>query len=572
MTQYHFSIENPQHQYIQVKASIDVRDEITMLQFPSWRPGRYELGNFAKNVRSFHVFDASGKKIAFHKTAKDIWECATKGIHEIIVYYSYYAHELNSGSSFLNEEMLYVNPVNCCVFVVGREDEPCELKVAVPEKWIYAGALHHENNVLSAKSFHELADSPFIFAQTISHAVYEVKNIQFHVWMHGVVRPNWNKLIPDFKAFTQLQMENFGEFPAKEYHFLIHVSPARAYHGVEHQASTVIHIGPSVDLYSEVYDDLLGVCSHELYHAWNVKSIRPIEMFPYDYTRENYSSLGYLCEGVTTYMGDFYLFQSKVYSEQQYLHELEKLLHKHFDNFGRFNYSVAESSFDTWLDGYESGAPGRKVSIYTEGALIALMTDVFIMKHTHNKRCLHDVMKGLYYNYYLKNKGVSEEDYQKEIENIAGTSFEEIEKNFIHGTTSFETALVDALLYLGLKLEMKPAHSISHAEWGMKATKNHQELWEIKSIYPGSTVDVVGLMVGDKIIALNNVFLEGDLDKWIAHFAEETIHLTIVRSGKLIEKTLPQLNKNFYLTYSLSKIENPSAEQKRAFEKWSGNA
>jgi predicted metalloprotease with PDZ domain len=390
--------------------------------------------------------------------------------------------------------------------------------------------------------------------------------------MHGVVRPNWNKLIPDFKAFTQLQMENFGEFPVKEYHFLIHVSPVRAYHGVEHQASTVIHIGPSVDLYSEVYDDLLGVCSHELYHAWNVKSIRPIEMFPYDYTKENYSPLGYLCEGVTTYMGDFYLFQSKVYSEQQYLHELEKLLHKHFDNFGRFNYSVAESSFDTWLDGYEAGAPGRKVSIYTEGALIALMTDVFIMKHTHNKRCLHDVMKVLYYNYYLKNKGVSEGDYQKEIENITGASLAQIEQDFIHGTTSFETGLVDAFNYLGLKLEMKPTHSISHAEWGMKASKNHQELWEIKSIYPGSTVDVVGLMVGDKIIALNNVFLEGELDKWISHFADETIRLTIVRSGKLIEKTLPQLNKNFYLTYSLSKIENPSAEQKRAFEKWSGNA
>ncbi|MBK6527068.1 MAG: hypothetical protein IPG07_16880 [Crocinitomicaceae bacterium] len=102
----------------------------------------------------------------------------------------------------------------------------------------------------------------------------------------------------------------------------------------------------------EGYDDLLGVCSHELYHAWNVKTIRPADMLPYDYSKENYSRLGYVCEGVTTYMGDLFLAEAGVRDFVWYRKELEKLLQKHFDNFGRFNYSVAESSFDTWLDGY----------------------------------------------------------------------------------------------------------------------------------------------------------------------------------------------------------------------------
>ena len=92
-------------------------------------------------------------------------------------------------------------------------------------------------------------------------------------------------------------------------------------------------------MFDEVYSDLLGVSSHELYHTWNVKAIRPIELFPYDFTKENYSELGYLCEGVTTYMGDLFLLKSKVFTEEEYFNELDKQLQKHFDNPGRFNYS-----------------------------------------------------------------------------------------------------------------------------------------------------------------------------------------------------------------------------------------
>ena len=141
-------------------------------------------------------------------------------------------------------------------------------------------------------------------------------------------------------------------------------------------------LGPSYVVFDAVYPDLLGVSSHELYHTWNVKAIRPIELFPYDFTKENYSELGYLCEGVTTYMGDLFLFKSNVFSEEEYFNELNQQLQKHFDNPGRFNYSVAASSFDTWLDGYVPGVPNRKVSIYTEGCLIALVCDLMIIHHS----------------------------------------------------------------------------------------------------------------------------------------------------------------------------------------------
>lgn len=273
MNHYSFSIENPQQQYIRIKAVFDVREDVTHIQFPAWRPGRYELGNFAKNVRSFQVFDQHAKKIPFHKTTKDSWECHTKGLEEIHVYYSYYAHELNAGSTFLDEDMLYVNPVNCCAFIVGRENEACELHLSIPSQWSYAGAIENKNGVLNAKSFHELADTPFICAKTLYHNTYQVGKTIFNVWMRGTVRPEWDKLLTNFKAFSEKQIEKYGEFPSENYHFLIHVSPTRAYHGVEHHASTVIHLGPGTELFDSVYTDLLGTYYYFVKRHKNPKSI-----------------------------------------------------------------------------------------------------------------------------------------------------------------------------------------------------------------------------------------------------------------------------------------------------------
>ena len=182
-------------------------------------------------------------------------------------------------------------------------------------------------------------------------------------------------------------------------------------------------ITPAKEINKSLYKELLGVCSHELYHTWNVKSIRPLDMFPYDFSCENYSELGYIYEGITTYMGDLFLLKSKVFSIEQYFDELNNQLQRHFDNMGRFNYSVAESSFDTWLDGYVQGAPGRKVSIYVEGCLLAFIADVKILKATAGKYGLDEVMKRLYFNYAIKGKGITENDYRKELEQISGLSF-----------------------------------------------------------------------------------------------------------------------------------------------------
>ncbi len=567
MTKYFFSCENPSQQYISIKTIFQVNSNSTILHLPSWRPGRYELGNFAKNLKGFKVFNQNNKVLSFKKLVKDAWEVDTTGVTEIRVEYSYFASELNAGSTFLNEDQLYVNPVNCCLFTDDTKEDSIEIQLNIPNEWRVAGSMKQTENRLIATNFEELADSPFICSNSLQYNQYEVNGTIFHIWLNGEVKPDWKRLVKDFKAFTSKQMEKFMEFPVTEYHFLIHILPYKAYHGVEHQRSTVITLGPSYEVFQSLYKELLGVSSHELYHTWNVKAIRPSEMFPYDFTKENYSELGYICEGVTTYMGDLFLYKSDVFTLDQYLLEMNKQLQKHFDNHGRFNYSVAESSFDTWLDGYVPGAPARKVSIYTEGCLLAFVTDVMLLQATDDQFGLDTVMKRLYFDFYLKGKGVSEADYKAVLENVSGISFDAFFEDFVHGNRPYESILTEAFEYIGLELHHKPSSFYSHGRLGFKTVPQGSN-FIVKVIYPGSPANLGGLMLEDEIIAVNEYACLGELDKWLRYFDNDLKHITILRAGKIIQKTLPEVDRNFYMEYEVKKLEKMNTPQIKAFDAW----
>jgi predicted metalloprotease with PDZ domain len=567
MVTYSLSIEHANQQYIQFQVRFDTNNDTTIVRLPSWRPGRYELGNFAKNVKGFKVYNDQNKRIDATKITKDAWQVDTTSTQFIRVQYAYFSMDLNAGSTFLSKDQLYVNPVNCFVFTDEQKDAPTSMNLEIPAAWEVAGSMKKQGEEYFAKDFDELADSPFICSPALQHDSYMSGGTLFHLWFNGEVKPDWNRLKKDFQAFTDKQIEKFTEFPVDEYHFLFQILPNKAYHGVEHCKSTVITLGPSYEVFGALYKELLGVSSHELYHTWNVKSIRPIEMFPYDFTKENYSRLGYICEGVTTYMGDLFLLKSNVFSLDQYLLEFNAQLQKHFDNHARFNYSVGESSFDTWLDGYVPGAPGRKVSIYTEGCLLAFVMDVMILRETKNKFSLDDVMSRLYFDYALKGKGVSEDDYLAELKNISGLDFGPFFKEFVHGTNPYEAIITESLDYLGLELFHRPSKSYSAGRLGFKTIPTNGN-FVVSALYPSGPADLGGLMQGDEIMAVNGYLCAGELDKWLNYFDNDAKRLTILRAGRVIEMTLPEVNRNFYSEYSVVVLEKPNGPQIKALENW----
>ncbi|HEY4800540.1 MAG TPA: M61 family peptidase, partial [Bacteroidia bacterium] len=262
---YIFSYSDPQKHFIDIEFIADkLSGEETTVQLPAWRPGRYELGNFAKNIKEFFPKDEKGNALAFHKITKDCWMINTKGAKELHLRYSYYAVDLNAGSTYLDDKQLYVNPVNCCVYIPNQINTKCEVEIKVPDSYrIATSMLGNEKykRILTTKDYHELADSPFIASASLKHNMFVMDGVEFNLWFQGECKPNWAKIINDFFIFINEQFVTMkGPIPVDEYHFLFQILPYRFHHGVEHLASTVIAIGPSYEIMrGDIFLELLSV-------------------------------------------------------------------------------------------------------------------------------------------------------------------------------------------------------------------------------------------------------------------------------------------------------------------------
>jgi predicted metalloprotease with PDZ domain len=569
---------NPHHQhFVEIELVVPVNGDKTIVQSAAWRPGRYELGNFTKNIRGWNAFDGGGKRLNFRKITKDQWEVETKGVRELHVKYSYYAADLNAGSTYVDDRQLYMNPVNCCMYIAEKMHESLQMEILLPEGYRIATAMKKGGekqegklvrHVLYAENFEELGDSPLICSATLKHNAFVMDGIEFNLWIQGECKPDWAKIINDFFIFINEMVLMMKGSPIKEYHFLFHILPYKYHHGVEHLASTVIVMGPSYNfMKEELYNDFLGISCHELFHSWNIKTIRPVEMYPYDYTKENYSRLGYVYEGITTYYGDYLLLRAGVFSEFEYLKANQREVQKHFDNFGRFNLSVADSSFDTWLDGYVAGIPFRKVSIYTEGSMLAFITDMFIRKHSANKKNLDDVMRILY-EMAKQGKPYSEADYKRIVDEVAGTSFDDIFNNYINTAADLEKPFREALGHIGMVLHTSPAKKFCERHWGLKVLEEGAR-YKVTSIAPGSPAEGSGICVGDEIVTVNGHILKANFHDWCAYYEGEDIYLIVLSDQIRREvKISPMPGKEFFPLYHMTKTRSANLEQQAAYRIW----
>ncbi len=583
--------QNHQH-FIDVEMIMEAVAGKLKIQLPSWRPGRYELSNYAKNVRNWRATDSKGKALDFSKITKDLWEVDVPLNMELHILYSYYAADLDAGNSYLDDLQLFVNPANCCMYVPDKRGEAIQLNLVLPDNYQVATAMKQDKPVaykalknenrqkisqsvfsLKAADYDELADSPFIASQSLKHNMFIMDGIEFHLWIQGECKPDWAKIINDFFIFINEQVNMMKGCPVKEYHFLFHLMPNKCFHGVEHLGSTDISIGPTYNfMKEEMYNNFLGISCHEFFHCWNIKSIRPAEMFPYDYTKENYSRLGYVCEGVTTYYGNYLLYRSGVFNEIQYLKSVKGEVQKHFDNYGRFNLSVALSSFDTWLDGYTAGVPGRKVSIYTEGGLLAFITDMFIRKNTQNKKSLDNVMQALYHDYALQGKPYTEGDYLKIVERMATRSFAEIFETYFNKPADLLKPLIEAMNWLGMELYKSAGRKYYERFWGMKTSEDHGNghgSVKVSAVAPDSPAAAAGIFPGDEIIIINGHQIKNNFNDWCEYYNEEEVQLTVITAQQQRNIKIAHFpGKEYYPCYHVFKKRDATLEQKAAYRHW----
>jgi len=563
---YAISYQNPHKHFIDIELQIeDIHQDSVQLQLPAWRPGRYELSNFARNIQHFESFNEKGASLKFKKVNKERWEIETHGFNKITVKYNYYAAQMDAGGCWLDEEQLYINFIACIMYLPGREHEACSVKLEIPKDYQIACGLPKKGHLLLAEDFYHLADSPLIASKSLIHKSYKTEKNQFTIWIQGYLNPDWQRILADFKKFTEEQIKIFGEFPEDDYHFLYQILPYRHYHGVEHRNSTIITLGPSEIFNSSgMYTQFLGISSHELFHAWNIIKIRPAEMMPYDLTKENYFTTGFVAEGVTTYYGDLMLVRSGVIDISQYFTEINSLFKKHFENWGRFNLSLTESSFDMWVDGYVQGTPNRKVSIYGKGAVVALILDLEIRIATNHKKSLDDVMKMMYQEFGKKNRGYTIHDYQFIVEKVADTSFKEYFEDCIEGITHIEKKISQDLHAFGCDLEVLPSPMATERVFGF-STNQKDGKTIIENIEPGSIADQT-LTREDEIIAVDSFKVSGNIQELLSNRKKAT--LTFFRKNKLMTTEIEAEKKTYFKQYRITKRKDASEVEKNNFKKW----
>ena len=564
------SYQKPHQHWLDFELTFsDLDQDKTYLQLPAWRPGRYELGNFAKNIQKFTVTDANGQLVPFRKVTKDRWEVDTESIESIQVKYNYYAAEMNAGSTYLDDEQLYINFVNCMLYSEEQLDLPYHINLKIPQEYeIACGLKKLDTHTLEAPSFYHLAESPLIASPTLTHWQYEVAGHRFHLWFQGQCLLNEEQTINRFRAFTQNQIQMMGEFPADEYHFLYQFLPYRAYHGVEHFNSTVIALGPSEGIVenSTTYADFLGVSSHELFHTWNIIRIRPKEMCPYDYTQENYFPTGFIAEGVTTYYGDLFLVRSGVITKEEYFLELNKLFKRHFENFGRFNHSLVESSFDLWLDGYSAGIPHRKVSIYVKGALVSLILDLTLRDCTEQEHSLDTFMRYLWDYFGKQECGYHLADVQKLVDDLSGGQIDNYFDRFIYGKEPMEITLNQLLYKVGCQLDIAENALHSEGTFGFRANKVGEK-WLVQRIEPGSVADE-HLALNDELLAINGTQIQDSVEELLA--GHQTVKLDIVRNQQTRTLELTTQEDRYFKVYTIAQRNDATEAEKQVFENWLG--
>ena len=563
---YKISYQEPLSHFVNIVAEIPSEDCTYIdLLLPAWRPGRYELANYAENIRGIKASDSMQQPLPIRKRSRNKWRISNTSNSSLIkVSYQYYANQLDAGGSLLNDQQLYLNFINCLLYRKELMNDPCSVELKVAGDCKIACGLPRKGRRLVANSYYQLVDAPVIASKHLVQWRFQQHGVPFSIWVLGTHQLNKPKLIRAFKAFSREQINTMGSFPEKEYHFLILAPNLKIYHGVEHATSTVIALGPGKELHKKLYPELLGVSSHELFHCWNVLRIRPKEMLPYDFSKETYFETGLVAEGVTTYYGDLFLLRSGVFNQAQYFKEIDKLFKRHFENEGRHYASLTESSLDLWVDGYRKSAPGRKVSIYTKGALVALMTDLTIRKHTDHGKSLDQVMRYLWENFGQKNIGYTLNDYKNICKQMAGVSLQRFFGDYVEGLTPLEQGINDLLAEVGCQMITVPSKQLCEKVFGFSVLM-HQQQWSVTQVLP-RTPAYGKLSEQDLLIKVNGKAPTKNLNSIID--PSKNLKLVVKRSGETTKVILTPDDQEYFRQYHIRKIKNPSARQREGFLQW----
>jgi predicted metalloprotease with PDZ domain len=468
----------------------------------SWRPGRYIFQNFAAGVIAFVARDAAGNSLKVRKASKDSWKirCQTS---TLTLSYLFNAGVLDAGSTYLGEDLWVLNPINFVGFTQQSLNEKHEIVLqGVEPSWNYAVALPRSGNAFIAQDFHELADSPFIVSPRLQKRHFQTRGVNFYVniYHQDVVSDEiWNYLLGELPKIVTVQIDVFKECPVKSYDFLYCFVPMEIRHAVEHSKSAMFVLDrASIGSVSAVKSKLLPISAHETWHIWNVKTIRPKEMTPYDYTRAPATDMHWFSEGITDYYTQYTLLKAGLISREAFMTYFENLFASLDNNPASKYQSPAQNSMDSWLTGSAYAPTALRISFYPLGSRVGFLLDLHLRTLTSGKAGLNDFFYRLYHDYYKKGLGVDLGALAQTFAELTGKSFDDFAENFIYGVAPLRYEYV--FEHSPIKLDVTHETPDFFNQIGVyKATSYSNGRYLVEATIPGSPAERRGIVAGTVI-------------------------------------------------------------------------
>ena len=569
---------NPQAHYFEVRCTVARPDaDGQIFALPAWVPGSYLIREFARHIVEIRA-EENGSRVALEKLDKHTWRAAPCS-GALILVYTVYALDLSVRAAHLDETHGFFNGTSVFLRVAGAEDAPHVVDIAPPagavyRSWRVATALpelaarRHGFGTYRAANYDELIDHPVEMGNFLLER-FDACGVPHEIAITGrTTRLDSARLVADLATICSAQIRFFHarnaraarlaaplDPPFARYVFLA-TATGESYGGLEHRASTaLLFTRDSLPMLGKAagratvetdgtraYRNFLGLVSHEYFHSWNVKRIKPKAFAPYDLARENYTSLLWIFEGFTSYYDDLFLVRTGLVTHQQYLESLAKTITNVLSGSGRLKQSVAESSFDAWVKYYrqDENAANAIVSYYKKGSLVALALDLHLRTKSQGTKSLDEVMRLLWQRYGQDfypdgTNGLAEDGFADLVQEATGIALARELRQWACGTTDLPLARL--LLPVGVALRENRQHA--HAALGARTAADGKDC-KLTQVDDGSQAQRAGLSAGDMLVAIDGLrVVAGNLDALLMRYRPgDIVELYAFRRDELFHRKL----------------------------------
>jgi predicted metalloprotease with PDZ domain len=539
---YTLSFPAPHTHYAEVTATVPTgRQPVAELMMAVWTPGSYMVREYSRNVEAVTAAGPDGRALAVEKSDKNRWRVTTGGAPTVTVKYRVYGREMSVRTNWIEAGFALINGAPTFMTLADRTPRPHEVVITPAVKWAksmtglpeMSGGPHRYR----APDFDTLADSPIVLGNP---AVYEFtvdgkKHYLVNEGEGGVF--DGPRAAKDLEAMVQEHRRMWGSLPYEKYLFLNLLTESGG--GLEHKNSTVLMGSRWLTRTRRAYVSWLELASHEYFHVWNVKRLRPVELGPFDYENEVHTKSLWIAEGFTDYYGDLAVHRAGLATREEFLDSLSSKIEELQTTPGRTVQSVELASFDAWIKYYrpDENSLNTSISYYTKGAVAAFLLDARIRKVTSGTKSLDDVMRAAY-DKYAGTKGYTADEFRTVAEQVAGASLKPFWDAVVSGTQELEYN--EALDVFGLRFRPVGAPAGGGRAYFGASTRNDLGRLLVTQVRRDTPAAEAGVNVDDEILAIGDYRVRADrLDNRLEQYRPgDRVTLLVARREQLMRLDL----------------------------------